>query len=265
MSQNILSEICQRKKEHIKKQKQSVSETLLLNEISRSPSPKGFIEAIRKKIERKENALIAEVKKASPSKGVIREQFNHIEIAKAYEKSGATCLSVLTDTPFFQGEDSYLRDISGVISLPLLRKDFMLDPYQVLEARAMGASCILLIMAALSDKQAIQLEATAIEYGLDVLVEVHDKNELERALEHLKSPLIGINNRNLKTLEVSLATTETLAKYIPKNHILVCESGIYSYDDIKRMNQCGAYTFLVGESLMRQKNIEEAVHSLLNT
>jgi indole-3-glycerol phosphate synthase len=215
-------------------------------------------------VQEKAVGLIAEVKRASPSKGVIREKFNPVEIATAYAEAGASCISVLTDVPYFQGEDSYLVDVRSHVPLPVLRKDFMLEPYQIKESRALGADCILLIMAALSDVQAAELEQAALELGMDVLVEVHDEAECERALK-LKSTLLGVNNRNLKTLTVDLSTTEKLATMVPDNYTLVCESGIATHQEIERMNKAGAYCFLVGESLMREKDIAAATRKLLGT
>lgn len=260
---SILAKICADKLDHIKACKALKTLSQLENETKEASAPRGFIQALRNERAAGRYGLIAEVKKASPSKGLIREDFDPASLAKAYEEGGATCMSVLTDTPYFQGADEYLLAARGAVSLPTLRKDFMLDPYQVVEARALGADCILLIMAALTDDQAVELESTAHEYGMDVLIEVHDAEELERT-SVLKSPLIGINNRNLKTLNVDIATTELLSKNLPADCLLVSESGLYTPEDLSRMEKAGCGCFLVGESLMRQEDVAQAVRNLMS-
>ncbi|WP_038246505.1 indole-3-glycerol phosphate synthase TrpC [Ghiorsea bivora] len=258
---SILNEIAAYKREWVKSCKSKVSEQTLLSE-AKAIAPLDYAGALIKRIGNKENAVIAEVKKASPSKGIIREDFNPVSIAKAYEAGGATCLSVLTDVKYFQGDDQFVSDIREAVNIPILRKDFMLDPYQIIEARAMGASCILLIMAMIEDSLAQELCATAKELGLSVLPEVHDAKELERAMD-LDTPLLGINNRNLHTFDISLQTTLDLLAEIPSERTVITESGIFAHDDIQMMNQHDVYGFLVGESLMRQDDPELALRTLL--
>ena len=262
---DILAEICAQKREHITQRKKVASEQSLLELIKYCGSPRGFLRALQAKVQRNEVGLIAEIKKASPSKGIIRADFDPVLLAKEYLAGGAACLSVLTDVPYFQGQDDYLRLARESVELPVLRKDFMLDPYQILESRALGADCILLIIAALEPSQAAELEAAAFELGMDVLVEVHDEAELGQALSHLKSSLIGINNRNLKTLDVDLATAERLVKMVPPLALCVCESGISGHQDVVRMQKSGISSFLVGESLMRQPDVKSATRRLLGS
>ncbi len=259
---DVLTRICNDKRNHIAAQKKKVSVADLEEQIKATATTCGFIKALRDTHRNNRVALIAEIKKASPSKGIICEDFDAVEIAKIYQKAGASCLSVLTDEPYFQGSDHYFKNVRAHISLPLIRKDFMIDPYQIYESRAMGADCVLLIMAALDNAEAKDLYTLSSALGMDVLVEVHDKEELNRAL--LLSPeMVGVNSRNLKTLEVDIQNAHEMIREMPSDILKIAESGIKNYDDVQSLLDIGAQGFLVGESLMRQDNIYAATQTLL--
>lgn len=258
---DILAKILQTKKEEVATARQLRSESDLLREAKSRKDVRGFARALNDKINQGQSAVIAEIKKASPSKGIIRDNFNPAEIATSYAAHGAACLSVLTDMQYFQGSYDYLRQARAACALPVLRKDFMVDPYQVIHARAIGADCILLIVAALGLNQLLELESLAHELGMDVLVEVHDKDELEIALQ-LKSPLLGINNRNLRTFETSLQNTIDLLPSVPEDKLIITESGILSADDVKTMRTHQVNAFLVGEAFMRQSDPGVALEQL---
>jgi len=259
---SILNEIAAYKRQWVATCKSNISESDVLNAAKRY-QPLDFAGALINRIHQQNNAVIAEVKKASPSKGIIREDFNPVSIATSYEQGGATCLSVLTDVKYFQGADDYVRDIRQAVNIPILRKDFIVDPYQIAEARAMGADCILIILAMVDDVLAHELNAAAQELGLSVLPEVHNASELERAMD-LNTSLMGINNRNLHSFETSLQTTLELHSKINAERSVITESGIFTAADIKQMNDAGVYGFLVGESLMRQEDPGKALQSLLS-
>ncbi|MBT3812083.1 MAG: indole-3-glycerol phosphate synthase TrpC [Gammaproteobacteria bacterium] len=250
---DILKKILATKAEEITKRKLRMSIADLANIISDTETPRGFARALQEKAANKKPAIIAEVKKASPSKGVIRENFRPVEIAQDYAMSGATCLSVLTDKEYFQGGEVNLQMARQACPIPVLRKDFMIDPYQIYESRALGADCILLIVAALTDTQMHELADTTKELGMDVLVEVHDSEEMQRAL-NLDTPLMGINNRNLRTFETSLQTTLDLQAMVPDERLVITESGIHTHDDVRLMMDNDIYTFLVGEAFMRAEH-----------
>lgn len=261
---NILEKICNTTRTHVDKMRTHTPLEQLKEKIQDTAKPRGFLLALKNQSSDGSPALIAEIKKASPSKGIIRADFNPVEIAKAYETAGASCLSVLTDEPYFQGSDEIFRTVRQSSPMPMLRKDFIVDSYQIYETRAMGADCLLLIMAALSDSEFEKFYALAKELELDVLVETHDKQEIERALS-VSPDMIGVNSRNLKTLEVSLNTAHQLADMIPDSTFKIAESGIKTSEDIIALQKNGYKGFLVGESLMQHDDIVAATRNLIGT
>lgn len=261
---DILARIREYKLHEIETARCAVSPDEIERRARAAQAPRGFLNAIRARLDQNRYALIAEVKKASPSKGLIRADFEPSELARAYEQGGATCLSVLTDMPSFMGQPEYLAQARAATTLPLLRKDFMFDAYQVAEARAMGADCILVILAAVSDDLAKDLTAEAERWGMDALVEVHDREEMQRALE-LGAEFIGVNNRNLRTFETRLETSIELAEMVPTDVTLVGESGLFTHSDLQKLDQeAGIRAFLIGESLMRQEDVAAATKRILN-
>ena len=259
---DVLAEICESKREHVKRCKRRRPMRAVLEAAGKASPPRGFYAALADAVAAGGYGLIGEIKRASPSAGLIRSDFDPASLARAYEGGGAACLSVLTDAKYFRGSGAYLTAARAATGLPVLHKDFVVDAYQIAEARALGADCVLLIMAALEDGLARELESAAMARGMDVLIEVHDGAELESALK-LASPLIGINNRDLRTLKTDLSTTERLARLVPEGHLLVSESGLNGPDDLARMARAGASCFLVGEALMREKDVEAATRNLL--
>jgi len=258
---DILKKIVARKLEEIDERSANISLDQLKAQLDNADAPRGFVQSLKDKIAAGQSGVIAEIKKASPSKGVLREHFVPAEIAKSYADHGAACLSVLTDVDFFQGGDAYLKQARAACSLPVIRKDFIVDPYQVYEARAMSADCILLIMACLTDRQLADLNALAMKLGMDVLIEVHDAEELERALK-VPNPMIGINNRNLRTFDVSLQTTLDLLASISDDRLVVTESGIHAPEDVALMREHNVNAFLVGEAFMRADQPGEKLAAL---
>lgn len=257
----VLKKIVARKWEEVAERKRLCSEAQLLQQACQADTPRGFVSSLRGTLAQGRSAVIAEAKKASPSKGVIRAHFDPAAIAQSYEKGGASCLSVLTDRDFFQGHEDFLVQARAACTLPVIRKDFIVDPYQVIEARAINADCILLIAACLGDSQMAELAACAREHGMDVLIEVHDREELERSLP-LDQILVGINNRNLHTFEVNLNTTIELLPHIPSDRIVVTESGILEPADVQIMRQHGVNSFLVGEAFMRAEEPGDRLRAL---
>lgn len=258
---DILQKILADKRDHVARLKAQKSFETMDDEARHATPVRGFATALRNKVQNSDIALIAEIKKASPSGGMIRPDFSPAALARAYADGGAACLSVLTDEPYFQGSNQHLIEARAAGILPVLRKDFMIDVWQVAEARAIGADCILIIMAAVTDALAEDLYLAALDYGMDAIVEVHNRVELERTLK-LRAQLIGINNRNLRTLKTDLATTEELSAQVPPDRTMISESGLATADDLARMQKCGVHCFLVGESLLRQQDVTAATLEL---
>jgi indole-3-glycerol phosphate synthase len=261
---DALVEICATKREHVAAKKRRRPLAAVIEATRAASPPRGFAERLRRAAAQGRYGLIAEIKKASPSAGLIRADFDPVGLARAYERAGASCLSVLTDEPYFQGKDEFLVNARKATGLPALRKDFMVDAYQIHESRVLGADCILLILAVLDDALARDLEDVAFAYGMDVLIEVRDEDELERALK-LKSPLVGINNRNLRTLKTDTTTTKRFAARVPKDRIVVSESGLRTAADLAEMQKVGVNCFLIGESLMKAPDVEAATRAILDT
>lgn len=259
---SVLARICAEKRDLVARRKRERPLSELERAANMAPSARGFAQALRRASTADSYGLIAEIKRASPSRGLIRADFDPALLARAYAAGGATCLSVLTDAPYFRGDDTYLTAARATVELPVVRKDFLLDPYQIIESRALGADAVLVILAAVDDGCARELIATATEFGMGALVEVHDEPEMERAAA-LDAALIGINNRNLATLSIDLTTTERLAPIAPPDRVLISESGLYSPDDLHRMARVGVRCFLIGESLMCQPNVQAATRELL--
>ncbi len=261
---NTLEKICDDKRAHVNRNEHYIPVIVHDSRAKLQPAPLGFCNAIRAQRDKKQPALIAEIKRASPSKGIIRANFDPVQIANAYETSGATCISVLTDIPYFKGSDEDLEAVKKSAHLPVIRKDFMVSPYQIVESRALGADCILLIVAALDDDTLAALYKQAVDLGMDVLIEIHDEDELNRALKINPPPMmIGVNSRNLKTLEVNLQTAFDLVQKIPASILRVAESGISTHAELQSLFEAGYDAFLVGESLMREQDISAAVRKLL--
>tara|TARA_B100000686_G_scaffold353254_1_gene458140 strand:- start:1300 stop:2097 length:798 start_codon:yes stop_codon:yes gene_type:complete len=262
---DVLKEICDQRRLDVQVAKREKPISALQADIKAMPSPRGFAQALSEKVNNDQIGLIAEVKRASPSQGEIRKDFDPVACAKTYEMAGATCLSVLTEPNWFQGSPQDLENIRGTVTLPLLRKDFTIDPYQVVEARNLGADCILLIMAALSENQAMELAQTAREYDLDILVEVHNHEERDRALNSgMPFDLLGVNNRNLKTMDINIETTVKLTRDLPPGILSVCESGIQTTNDIRYIRKHGTHCFLIGTALMKQDDLYNATQTILN-